>query len=146
LSEDIEIPTGCLGEAVVELDLDGTRQQARSNFKPAKQWRVFICPKVHNDVGYTDLQPHVNELDNRNTDTVLDILAKYPFYKFNFETAWLVDNFMDCRTPPYREQFFDFAREGRAGINALYLNLMTGICTGEELYRAMYYTHRLHRE
>ena len=23
---------------------------------------------------------------------------------------------------------------------------MTGMCTGEELYRAMYFTHRLHRE
>ncbi len=75
LSQEIEIPSGCLGESVLELDLDGTKQQARGSFKPARQWRVFICPKVHNDVGYTDLQPHVNELDNRNTDTVLDVLA-----------------------------------------------------------------------
>ncbi len=146
LSEELEIPTGCLGDATVELSLDGKRQQVQANFKPAKQWKVYVCPKVHNDIGYTDLQPHVNELDNRNTDSVLEILAKYPFYKFNFETAWLVDNYLDCRTAPYRKEFFDRAREGRAGINALYLNLMTGICSGEELYRAMYYTHRLHRE
>ena len=96
--EEIEIPAGCLGTATVALSLDGKTQKATQQFKPAKQWKVFVCPKVHNDVGYTDLQPHVNELDNRNTDSVLDILARYPFYKFNFETAWLVDNYVDCRT------------------------------------------------
>lgn len=147
LSQEIAIPASlCEGQAEVELKLDGHARQASQNLKPARQWKIFICPKVHNDVGYTDLQPHVNELDNRNTDTVLDVLSKYPFYKFNFETSWLVDNYLDCRTPASRKLFFDFARKGRASLNALYLNLMTGVCSGEELYRAMYFTHRLHRE
>ena len=147
LSEVIQIPAGvCAGKASVKLSLDGQTRQVEQDVTPAKQWKVFICPKVHNDVGYTDLQPHVNELDNRNTDTVLDVLAKYPFYKFNFETSWLVENYLDCRAPAWRKQFFDLAHKGRANINALYLNLMTGVCSGEELYRAMYFTHRLHRE
>ncbi|MBI4662135.1 MAG: hypothetical protein HY735_25215 [Verrucomicrobia bacterium] len=132
--------------ATLELDLDGQVQRVTHEFKPAKQWKVFICPKVHNDVGYTDLQPHVNELDNRNTDTALEIMERFPFYKFNFETAWLVDNYLNCRPAAYRDRFFDWTAKGRATLNALYLNLMTGLCTGEELYRAMYFTHRLHRE
>ena len=33
------------------------RRNATHEFKPAKQWRVFVCPKVpQHDVGYTDLQ------------------------------------------------------------------------------------------
>jgi len=144
--EEVEIPAGSVaGQASLEVSLPDQTLRNAHEVKAAKQWKVFVCPKVHNDVGYTDLQPHVNELDNRNTDTVLDILGKYPFYKFNFETSWLVDNYMDCRTPPSRKQFLDYARRDRIGINVFYLNLMTGICTGEELYRAMYLTHRLHR-
>jgi hypothetical protein len=147
LSESVEIPASLVGgEAKVELTLDGARREATVALKPAKQWKVFVCPKVHNDVGYTDLQPHVNELDNRNSDTVLEILDRYPSYKFNFETSWLVENFLDCRTAPYRRDFLEKTRKGRAAINALYLNLMTGLCTGEELYRALYLTHRIHRE
>ncbi len=134
------------GQAAIELTLDARKSQATCDARPAKQWKVFVCPKVHNDVGYTDLQPHVNELDNRNSDQVLDLLHQYPFYKFNFETAWLVDNFLDCRTGPSRKEFLGNLRKGRAAMNAFYLNLMTGICSGEELYRAMYFTHRLHRE
>jgi alpha-mannosidase len=147
LTERIEIPAEAVkGTARIELTLDDVKQEVSRDLIPAKQWKVFICPKVHNDVGYTDLQPHVNELDNRNSDTVLDVLRDYPFYKFNFETSWLVENYLDCRTAPYRREFLDQAAKGRAAINALYLNLMTGLCTGEELYRAMYFTHRIHRE
>ena len=145
--EPVEIPASTSASAAtVKVVLDGAQLITTQEFKPAKQWKVFICPKVHNDVGYTDLQPHVNELDNRNTDTALDIMAKFPFYKFNFETAWLVDNYLDCRPPVLRERFFSYAKRNRATINALYLNLMTGVCSGEELYRAMYFTQRLHRE
>lgn len=144
--EPLGIPAAAVGgQASIEVTLAGQRLQNTHAVKAAKQWKVFVCPKVHNDVGYTDLQPHVNELDNRNTDRVLDLLAEYPFYKFNFETSWLVDNYMDCRTSPFRKKFFDYARGDRIGINVLYLNLMTGLCTGEELYRAMSFTHRLHR-
>jgi len=146
-AEPVDIPASAVaGQARVELSLDDQKQQATHDVRPAKQWKLFVCPKVHNDVGYTDLQPHVNELDNRNSDQVLDILGKYPFYKFNFETAWLVDNFLDCRTGPYRKEFLANLKQGRLAMNAFYLNLMTGICSGEELYRAMYFTHRLHRE
>ena len=94
------LPRAWRARPTSEVTLGGETLSGANAVAPAKQWKVFVCPKVHNDVGYTDLQPHVNELDNRNTDTVLDILAKYPFYKFNFETSWLVDNYMDCRTQP----------------------------------------------
>ena len=145
--EKLELPAEVVAGSVnIEVALAGLNMRNTHAIKAAKQWKVFVCPKVHNDVGYTDLQPHVNELDNRNTDTVLDILGKYPFYKFNFETSWLVENYMDCRTPPWQKEFFTYAKRNRIAINALYLNLMTGICTGEELYRAMYFTHKLHRE
>jgi alpha-mannosidase len=145
--EPMEIPASDVsGPANFELTLDGHTQQMTCDLRPAKQWKLFVCPKVHNDVGYTDLQPNVNELDNRNSDQVLNILRHYPFYKFNFETAWLVDNFLNCRTAPSRKEFYRRLRQGRVALNAFYLNLMTGICSGEELYRAMYFTHRLHRD
>ena len=147
LTEPLDVPANIpAGKVKLQVRLAGVMHQADWDFRPAKQWRVFVCPKVHNDVGYTDLQPHVNELDNRNSDQVLDILSKYPDYKFNFETAWLVDNFLDCRTAPYRKEFLANLKHKRLAMNALYLNLMTGVCSGAELYRAMYFTHRLHRE
>ena len=131
--------------AEINVTLDERTTHASQPFVPAKRWKIFICPKVHNDVGFTDLQPHVNELDTRNTDVVLSILDKYPFYKFNFETSWLVDNYFDCRPKEYQQKLIARCREGRTAVNAFYLNLLTGVCTGEELYRSLAFAHNLHR-
>jgi hypothetical protein len=108
LMETVEIePPAGPANATLTANLDGHRQRATHSFTPAKQWKVYICSMIHNDVGYTDIQPQVNELDTRNTDTVLDILDTYPFYKFNFETGWLVDNFLDSRPAGERQRFLD---------------------------------------
>ena len=119
------------------------RWTAAGTFQPEKQWKMFAGLKIHNDIGYTDLQPHVQELDNRNTDGVIDIINKFPFYKFNLEDGWLAENYMNSRTPARTRQMLDLAAKGRIGISAFYLNLMTGMCTGEELYRSLYYAKGL---
>ncbi|MCA9231654.1 MAG: hypothetical protein KDA57_13465 [Planctomycetales bacterium] len=131
-------------EAKIQVTLDGRTVTNSQLVEPSKRWKVFLCPKIHNDIGFTDIQPHVNELDTRNTDAVLKILNDFPFYRFNFETSWLVENYLDCRPEAQQQEFLQRAQEGKAPINAFYLNLLTGICTGEELYRSLYYTHSLH--
>ena len=79
LSPSLEI--AALEDAVdtkIDVILDDQHLSTTHKFTPAKRWKVFLCPKIHNDVGFTDIQPHVNELDTRNTDTVLSILDKFP--------------------------------------------------------------------
>ena len=130
--------------APYELEVNGERFQGE--FRPEKRWRIFAGFKIHNDIGFTDLQPNVQELDARNTDGVMDIIGKSPFYKFNLETSWLVDNYLHARKAPRTRQLMSLAARNQIGINAIYLNLMTGICTGEELYRSLYFSKGLQRK
>jgi alpha-mannosidase len=130
----------------LEVSLDRNSFEYDQVYIPEKKWTLYITPRVHNDVGYTDLQPHVNELDNRNTDRVLEVLDRFPSYIFNFETSWLVDNYLESRTDLYRNKFLQYSASGRAPVNAFYLNLLTGLSSGEELYRATYFTYKLHRD
>ena len=118
----------------------------KGTFQPEKRWRIFAGLKIHNDIGYTDMQPHVQELDDRNSDAMLDMVTRNPFYKFNLETGWLMDNYLHARRAPRVREMMRLAVRGRVGINAMYLNLMTGLCTGEELYRSLYFSEGLHRE
>ena len=113
---------------------------------PEKRWKLFAGLKIHNDVGFTDYQPNVEELDGRNTDRVLELAAKYPLYKFNLEVAWLAVNYTRLRTRPRVEQLMQLVRENRVGIGAWYLNLPTSVCDGEELYRALYAAKALQRD
>jgi alpha-mannosidase len=144
------------GERVAEVEVPALLQPGRyvlkvnghsfeGEFTPEKRWRLFAGLKIHNDVGFTDLQQNVQALDVRNTDGVLELLRKFPFYKFNLDDAWLADSYMRARQPARRNQMLRLAAERRIGINAFYLNLMTGLCTGEELYRALYFAKSLER-
>jgi alpha-mannosidase len=144
------------GERVVEVEVPALLQAARytlklnghsfeGDFAPEKRWRLFAGLKIHNDVGFTDLQQNVQALDVRNTDGVLELMRKFPFYKFNFDDAWLADSYLRARKPARRSQMLQLAAERRIGINAFYLNLATGLCTGEELYRALYFAKSLER-
>ncbi|HZT31546.1 MAG TPA: glycosyl hydrolase-related protein [Bryobacteraceae bacterium] len=118
----------------------------KGDFRPEKRWRIFAGLKIHNDIGYTDLQPHVQELDDRNADAVLDLVSRGPLYKFNFETGWLMDNYLHARRSARVRELMQMAARGRVGVNAMYLNLMTGLSTGEELYRSLYFSQSLHRQ
>jgi len=118
----------------------------RGEFRPAKQWKLFAGLKIHNDIGFTDLAPNVDEFDVRNVDSLLGIMARFPFYKFNFDTAWIADNYLHSRVPARGQQLIELARNNRIGVNGLYLNLLSGLCSGEEFYRAMYFTKSLNRK
>jgi alpha-mannosidase len=142
---EVVVPTKA-SKAAVKVSLDGRPQGVTQDFVPARQWKLYVCPKVHNDLGYSDLQPQVDEVDVRNTDTVLDLLAKYPFYKFNFDTAWAVENYLNNRPAEDQERLLHQLRKGRAGVNAFYFHLLTGLCSGEELYRSLYFAYRLHKD
>ncbi len=129
----------------LEIRAGGETRTFTGEFTPQKRWRIFAGLKIHNDIGYTDLQPHVEELDGRNIDELLTLLPKFPFYRFNLETGWLVDNYLLSREAARRRQLLAALRGGRVSVNSMYLNLLTGLCTGEELYRSLYFSKELER-
>jgi hypothetical protein len=114
--------------------------------RPHKKWRIFVAPTVHVDIGYTGLQRDVEALHNRNTDAALEWITDFPLYHFNLESSWAAQIWLRDR-PRYRHaEPFEAARAGRVGIEGGYLNLLTGLCSQEELIRNLYYSARLHRD
>jgi len=114
-------------------------------FHPERRWQIFAALRIHNDIGFTDLQPNIQELDARNGDRVIDIASHFPSFKFNFEDGWLVDNYLHSRTPARARQLLKLAAQDRVSVNGLYLNLLTGLATGEELYRGLYFSKGLEK-
>jgi alpha-mannosidase len=144
---DLDVPAVEMQQPyLLTLKTPGGEQVFRGEFRPAKRWKLFAGLKIHNDIGFTDLAPNVDEFDVRNVDKLIGIMERYPFYKFNFDTAWIADNYLHSRVPAHGEQLMALAREDRIGINGLYLNLLSGLCSGEEFYRAMYFTKSLNRK
>lgn len=113
---------------------------------PQKKWNIFVAPSVHTDIGYTDVQDKVIDVHNRNTDLALELVREFPLYHWNLESSWAAQVWLDRVLPTRHQELFTAAKEGRIGIEASYLNMLSGLCTEEELIRNMYYSARLHRK
>ena len=142
ISADIElndVDKPCRVEVTVQAG--GQSKTASCEVRPARRWRLYMLPTSHVDIGYTDLQENVKVVHNNNTSLALDLCRKYPSFKWNTEVAWAEDNYLSMAPADRRDEFLQRAREGRIGCQAMYGNMLTGICSHEELIRSLYYAH-----
>lgn len=97
-------------------------------FSEAKRFRVYVAPTVHTDYGYTDVQHRVEEIHRGNMDVAVKIASGGG--KFVVEV--------------YEQPFgkvmnlLEYNRRGLIGVQAFPLNVLTGLCSHEELVRLFY--------
>jgi len=113
--------------------------------RPARQWKIFVAASAHTDIGYTHVQPECAERHNRNLDTAIELADKFPDFKWNCEVAWIADNYLHDRKPEQVKRFVKCTWKGKIGVQGLYANMLTGLCSPEELCRLTWFAHWLHR-
>ncbi len=133
-------------EATITARAGTQTKQSVVTVNPGKKWKIFVGASAHTDIGYTDLQPKCAERHNENTDRALALMEKYPDFKWNLEVAWQAENYLAMRQGEQRERFLRFAKEGRLGVQALYCNLLTGLCSHEGACRMTSFAHSLQRD
>lgn len=107
-------------------------QEAVFESRPEMQYKLFVAASTHTDIGYTDLQEKCMELHVNNAMQSLDAAKSDPGFKYNLEVFAQADWIKELRPDmvPAMEQ----AIRGRTlGLTALYLNMLTGMCSGEEM-------------
>ena len=113
---------------------------------PQRKWRVYVAASAHTDIGYTDVQPNCAERHCQNIDAAIDLFRRFPDFRWNLEVAWQAENYVHSRSGQRLADFYRFAREGKIGIQALYCNMLTGLCSHEEACRLTWFAHKLCRE
>ena len=109
--------------------------------QPVRKWEIYILMHSHNDIGYTDIQPHIAAKQAHNVVRALELIKKtkdYPpgaRFKWNLEVMVPYDDFHAIATPEQEKEFAQAVREGNIGIDAMYADLLTGVCRSEELLR-----------
>jgi alpha-mannosidase len=132
--------------AKVAIHANGKTFRSTAVIAPERKWTIYFVPHAHLDIGYTDYQAKVAELQSRNIDKLLDFLPKNPEMRFSLDGSWVVQNYFATRKEEARKKFLGYVREGKIGVPAQYANLMTGYPSLEELIRSLAYSHKLHRE
>jgi len=116
---------------------------------PVREWKIFLLPHSHVDIGYTALQADVEKKQNGNIETGIRLAQatgdnpEGSRFKWNVEVLWPVENYLRDATPEKRAEFVAAVRSGQIGLDAFYGNLLTGLCRPEELLQLMGYATRL---
>jgi hypothetical protein len=120
--------------------------------RPPKRWVVHLVQNSHHDLGYTSLPSHILPFHARWLEQALEFARAtddYPDearFRIVIEQAWSLEYFLAHASRVSARQMLDRLRTGRFEVNALYANLITELCSPEELIRALYPAAKLRRE
>ena len=129
----------------VAIHADGKTFRSNASISPERKWTIYFAPHAHLDIGYTDYQAKVAELQSRNIDKLLAFLPNHSGMRFSLDGSWVVQNYFATRNEQTRKQFLEYVRAGKIGVPAQYSNLLTGYASLEELIRSFSYSHEMHR-
>jgi len=110
-----------------------------------RKFTVYVVPHNHLDIGFTDYQPKIEELQNRNLDRLLGEMRTDTSLRFSVDGVWPVEQFLRTRSPAAQKEFLDRVRGGRISIPAQYANLMLGGAGLETMVRSLYAGKALNR-
>ena len=130
--------------AVVSLNLNGPTHRWNVMLEPKRKWTIYLVPHAHLDVGYTDYQAKVYEVQSRNLDALEEEIRQDPDMRFSLDGSGIVEHYLSTRKPGARNTFLRLAREGKIAVPAQAANLLTGYATLEELIRSTDYAYSLH--
>ncbi|MGC8640251.1 MAG: polysaccharide lyase family protein, partial [Isosphaeraceae bacterium] len=120
--------------------------------KPQRKLTVYILPHSHTDIGYTEVQPRIEQ---KQVDNLLQGIAyarqtaSYPEgarFVWNVEVLWAADLYLHRLNADQRALFMDAVKRGQVSLNGMYLNELTGLCRPEELLRLFQLATRLSQE
>jgi hypothetical protein len=129
----------------VALTLGRSKTGHTVRLTPKRKFTVYVVPHNHLDIGFTDYQPKIEELQNRNFDRLLEEMRADPSLRFSVDGVWPVEQFLRTRTQAAQKEFLDQVRAGRISVPAQYANLMLGGAGLETQVRSLYASRALNR-
>ncbi len=117
--------------------------------KPARQLTIYLLHHSHVDIGYTHLQAQVEKMQQQYLRTSIELLKKEDgidtgtHTKWNTEVAWAAASAWEGMDSSEKREFAAALQAGVIELDALYGNLLTGLCGQEELLRATEAARRL---
>lgn len=125
-------PVERAGQLRISLRSGGQEKQVELQARPERRWRLYVGPSSHTDIGYTDLQERVFDRHVQNTTRALEACGRNADFKWNLEVSFQA-YLLARRDPQAFADLLNRARQGRIGVPGFYLNMLTGLCTGEEM-------------
>ena len=112
---------------------------------------IHLVHHSHTDIGYSHLQAEVEEIQNNNIWKALELINRtkdYPEgsrFVWNVESLWAVENFLGIASETDKQRFIAAVKAGSIALSANYANILTGLCTPEEMHWIVEYADSLRK-
>jgi alpha-mannosidase len=139
-------------ETLLSVTVGDQRATAQVTLQPVHKFTGYILPHSHHDLGYTDLQPKIEERQMHNIELGIDLArqtADYPEgarFVWNLEVLWSADFYMQRKSQAEKDAFIDAVQKGWVALNGMYANELTGLCRPEELLQLFRYSEILRKQ
>jgi hypothetical protein len=141
-------------ETVVDVCVTAKGHAIRQSLtiQPPRPWELWFLPHSHNDIGYTHVQTEVEQKQWQYLEDAIELARAtqdYPEaarFRWNTEVLWAVDSYLKQASPEKRDALIDAVRRGWVGLDALYGNELTALCSPEELFRLTGFARRVASE
>lgn len=112
---------------------------------------INLVHHSHTDIGYSHLQAEVETIQNNNIARALELIDRtndYPEdsrFVWNVESLWAVENFLGIASAADKQRFIAAVKSGSIALSANYANILTGLCTPEEMHWIVEYADSLRK-
>jgi hypothetical protein len=112
---------------------------------------IHLVHHSHTDIGYSHLQAEVETIQNNNIWKALELIDRtkdYPEdsrFVWNVESLWAVENFLGIASETDKQRFIAAVKSGSIALSANYANILTGLCTPEEMHWIVEYADSLRK-
>ena len=137
---EVSLPKGLTGDVKIKAG----DKLIPLHIKPQRKWLLFLAPSVHTDIGYTDVQTNVIRRHDENLKIAIEEAKRNPNFKWNLEVAWQLENFLQDE-PELSKDLLKLLKGGQLSLQAIYANMLTGLCSPESLARLCLFSKQLSR-
>ncbi len=139
-----EFTTPLKGEVTVKIG--GHAQRFPVTLMAAKKWNLLVVPHIHVDVGYSDYQEKVAEIQSRVLEEAIQLIHEHPDFRFSPDGFWSVRQYMAGRSEERQQRLFQMIREKKIFIPTVEASLLTGFPGLETLIRSLYPAFQFHQK
>jgi hypothetical protein len=133
----------------VRTDLNGVERGQVIELTPIIHRDIHLVHHSHTDIGYSHLQAEVEKIQNNNIWKALELIDRtkdHPEgsrFVWNVESLWAVENFLSIASEADKQRFITAVKAGSIALSANYANILTGLCTPEEMHWIVEYADSL---
>ncbi len=141
---ELEVPAVESPVAVpLAFELDGERYETDLYIEPVPALDLYLIHHTHLDIGYTHVQDEVERLQWAHLEEALELgkasesLPEEAGFVWHPEGVWAIESYLATRPAAKREALLEGIRHGWIHVDGFYANILTGLATGEALFRTL---------